>query len=437
MGIRIATFGLGYVGCVTSACLAQCGHDVIGVDVNAEKAALVNAGLSPVVEPGLGQLIAEVVTAGRLRATVHADEAVRRSDLALVCVGTPGRENGQLDVSALERVIEEIGTALVGVSRPYTVVVRSTALPGTSERVVVPALRRAGAFDGAGRVRIAVNPEFLREGCALRDFASPPFTLVGCDDAETAAQLRDVYAGVAAPFVVTTVRIAEFAKYVANVFHALKIAFANEIGDLCEAFGVDAQEVMRIFVMDRKLNVSEAYLRPGFAFGGSCLPKDLRALLHAARSSDVSVPVLTAILPSNQGQIHRGIAAVLRTRKRKIGVVGLAFKRGTDDLRESPMVTLVEALIGRGCDVRIFDRDVSIGWLVGANRRHIEQEIPHIASLMCKDMDALLGHAEVLVVGSDSEDARTAIGAAGGDQIVIDLTRAHADSAPIEEIAWA
>jgi GDP-mannose 6-dehydrogenase len=428
MAMRIACFGLGYVGCVTSACLAQAGHHVVGVDVNAEKVKLVNAGVSPLVEPGLDELIAEVVGTGRLTATGFAEEAVSATGVALVCVGTPCRANGQLDVRALTRVIEEIGAALRGAARSYTVVIRSTVLPGTIERLIVPALHRPGAPDGP-HIRVAANPEFLREGSALRDFANPPFTLVGADDAETATLLRDLYRCISAPFVATTVRTAEFVKYAANAFHALKITFANEIGDLCEAFGVDPGEVMRIFVMDRKLNVSEAYLRPGFAFGGSCLPKDLRALLHAARSLDVSAPVLTAILPSNETQIRHGIDAVLGTHKRKVGVVGLAFKRGTDDLRESPMVTLVEALIGKGCDVRVLDPYVSIGWLVGANRRHIEEEIPHIASLMCKDVDALLDHAEVLVIGSDCEEARMAIRAAGPDRVVVDLMRANARSA--------
>ena len=296
-------------------------------------------------------------------------------------------------------------------------------LPGVTEGVLVPAILSGAGPAYRRRLRVAVNPEFMREGSSLRDFSTPPLTLVGCDDPETAGLLRSLYAGVDAPFVHAAVRTAEMVKYVANAFHALKVCFANEIGDLCAALGADAQEVMRIFLMDRKLNVSEAYLRPGFAFGGSCLPKDLRALLYAARTADMSPPVLSSILPSNETQIRRGMDAVLETRKRRVGVVGLSFKPGTDDLRESPMVTLVEALIGKGCDVRILDPNVSFARLVGANRRYIDEEIPHIASLMCEDVQRLLDHAEVLVIGSASREATLALAAIRPDHIVVDLTR--------------
>jgi GDP-mannose 6-dehydrogenase len=420
--MRVSVFGLGYVGCVTAACLAKAGHQVIGVDVNHDKVAMLGAGRSPIVEAGLEGLLAEAVAGARLRATTSARQAVCQSDVALICVGTPGRANGQPDVQAVAAVGREIGRALTGRSAPFTVVLRSTMLPGTTESVLVPALR-----DGAGEVpRLAVNPEFIREGSALRDFVAPPFTLVGCEDPATAAWLRELYVGVEAPFVHTTVRTAEMIKYAANAFHALKVCFANEIGDLCEAFAIDAGEVMRIFLMDRKLNVSEAYLRPGFAFGGSCLPKDLRALLHAARAADVDGPLLSAILPSNAARIRRGVEAVLQTRRRRVGVVGLAFKQGTDDLRESPMVTLVETLIGKGCDVRILDRNVAISRLIGANRRYIEEEIPHIASLMCRDTDELLRHAEVLVIGSDGEETASVLAGADPRHVVVDLTRSRA-----------
>ncbi|MBI4609219.1 MAG: UDP-glucose/GDP-mannose dehydrogenase family protein [Candidatus Rokubacteria bacterium] len=425
--MRVSVFGLGYVGCVSGACLARAGHEVVGVDVNSEKVAMVNAGSSPIVEPGLGDLLAEVVGAGRLRATVSSEEAVEGSDLALVCVGTPGRPNGQLNVEAVARVGSEIGRALAGRPDPYTVVLRSTVLPGTTERVLVPALLAGVGAESGSRLRVAVNPEFMREGSALRDFAHPPLTLVGCEDPETASQLRSLYAAVDAPFIATATKTAEMVKYVSNAFHALKICFANEIGDVCAALGVDAHEVMRIFLLDRKLNVSEAYLRPGFAFGGSCLPKDLRALLYRARAADIGVPLLSAVLPSNEGQIRRAVEAVLETRMRRVGVVGLAFKPGTDDLRESPMVALVEALIGKGCDVRVLDADVSIARLVGANRRYIEEEIPHIASLMCQDVATLLAHAEVLVIGNPSPEVARALAAVGPHQVVVDLTRGAVD----------
>ena len=421
--MRASVFGLGYVGCVTAACLARAGHEVTGVDVSADKVAMVNGASPPVVEPGLGELLAEVVGAGRLRATIDPGEAVDRTDVALICVGTPGRVNGQLSVEAIERVAREIGHALAGRREPFTVVLRSTVLPGTTERVLLPALVRGSGALQEPPLRVAVNPEFMREGSSLRDFTHPPFTLVGCDEPGSESVFTSLYAGVEAPLVRTTVRAAETVKYVCNAFHALKVSFGNEIGDVCAALGVDAREVMRIFLMDRKLNISEAYLRPGFAFGGSCLPKDLRALLYAARQAELSLPLLSAILPSNEAQVRRAVDSVLQTRQRRVGVVGLSFKPGTDDLRESPMVGLVETLIGKGCDVRVLDRSVTIARLVGANRRFIRDEIPHIASLMCGSAPALLAHAQVIVIARAGEEASAVLADARPDQLVIDLTR--------------
>jgi len=419
----ISVFGLGYVGCVTAACLAKAGYQVIGVDINPEKVGMINEGKSPIVEPGLEKLIGRLVMDGRLRATSSCQEAVDASEMAFLCVGTPGDRHGQLQLDALERVCREAGQALKGNKRRFTVVVRSTVLPGTTEQTVFPALL-SGAGEASGKwLRVASNPEFMREGTALADFSRPPFTLVGCDDEDTATLLRSVYAGVDAPFVKTQLRTAETVKYVSNAYHALKICFANEIGDTCAALGVDAQEVMRIFCLDDKLNISKAYLRPGFAFGGSCLPKDIKALLYAARHANVDVPLLDAILPSNQAQIAQGIAAVLATGKKRIGIFGLAFKPDTDDLRESPMVALVEALIGKGCDVRIYDRNVAIARLVGANRRYIVEEIPHISTLMCEQASELISHAEVLVIGSADPDANLVLRSASPDQVIVDLTR--------------
>jgi GDP-mannose 6-dehydrogenase len=419
----ISVFGLGYVGCVTAACLAEAGNHIIGVDLNPEKVGMVNDGKSPIVEPGLAQLINEMVGEGRLRATSSCQEAVDASEMAFLCVGTPGDENGQLQLEALERVCREIGQALKDQERRFTVVVRSTVLPGTAVQTVYPALL-SGAGEASGKwLGVASNPEFMREGTALEDFRQPPFTLVGCDDADTATLLRSVYTGIEAPFVETQLRTAETVKYVSNAYHALKICFANEIGDTCAALGADAQEVMRIFCLDDKLNISKAYLRPGFAFGGSCLPKDIKALLYAARHANVHVPLLDAILPSNQAQIAQGIAAVMATGKKRIGIFGLAFKPDTDDLRESPMVALVEALIGKGCDVRIYDRNVAIARLVGANRSYIVEEIPHISTLMCEQVSDLISHAEVLVIGSADPDANQVLQSASPDQVIVDLTR--------------
>jgi GDP-mannose 6-dehydrogenase len=418
--MRISVFGLGYVGCVSAACLSRAGHDVIGVDVNRDKVDAINAGSSPVVEPGLPALIAELVRDGRLRATRSAPEAVAASDLAMICVGTPGRANGQLEVSALTRVARSIGRA-ARTRAELTVVLRSTVLPGTTEQVLVPGL--TGGAQGRCRFRVAVNPEFMREGSSLQDFAQPPFTLVGTHDAAAAETVRSLYTSVPAPFFATDLRSAEMVKYVSNAFHALKVCFANEVGDLCSVLGVEASEVMRIFLSDAKLSVSKAYLRPGFAFGGSCLPKDLRALLYAARRADLAPPLLSAILPANDAQVRSGIDAVLATKRRRIGVVGLSFKEKTDDLRESPMVTLVEALIGKGCDVRILDSNVALARLQGANRRYIEEQIPHIASLTCASVESLVEHAEVLVLGNSGDDAARVLAQAGAHHLVIDLTR--------------
>jgi GDP-mannose 6-dehydrogenase len=424
--MRISVFGLGYVGCVTAVSLAVEGHAVIGVDVNAEKVDQVNDGESPVGEPGLPKLLSSVVHTGSLRATARVEEAVAGSDVALICVGTPSGPNGRLSLGAVERVARDIGCALCTLparSTPYTVVVRSTVLPGTTERALLPALLDGAGPDAAHRVRIAVNPEFMREGSSLRDFAQPPMTLVGSPDAETAALVRALYSNVTAPFVHTSIRTGELVKYACNAFHALKISFSNEMGDLCEAFDVDAQELMRIFLMDRKLNVSEAYLRPGFAFGGSCLPKDLRALIAAGRSVDLELPLLSSLLPANHARVRTAVDRVMETGKRRVGVVGLAFKNGTDDLRESPMVALVEALIGKGCDVRILDHGIALTRLVGANRRYLMDQIPHIASLMCDDHGEILRHADVLVIGNTGIDAARIADASEERHIVIDLTR--------------
>jgi GDP-mannose 6-dehydrogenase len=420
----ISIFGLGYVGCVSAACLADAGHVVVGVDINAEKVGMINDGMSPIVEPGLQELMRSNVRSGRLWATVSCQEAVDQSELAFICVGTPGDQHGQLHADAMTRVCQEIGEALRGTERQFTVVVRSTMLPGTLKNIVLKSLLRGAGEAFRPWLRVAVNPEFIREGSALEDFAAPPFTLVGCEDPETAELLKDIYSGIDAPFVHTRVETAEMVKYVSNAYHALKVCFANEIGDSCDALGVDSQEVMRIFSLDEKLNISAAYLRPGFAFGGSCLPKDVKALLYAAHHANVAVPLLDAIMPSNQTQLKNGVDSVLATGKKRIGVLGLAFKPATDDLRESPLVSLVETLIGKGCDVRILDRSVAVAKLTGANRRYIVEEIPHISSLMCDQLSELMAHAEVLVIGSGSDQISAVYDQVRPDQVIIDLTRA-------------
>ncbi len=434
--MQISVFGLGYVGCVTAACLAKAGHDVIGVDTNPEKVAMINGGIAPLMEPGLEALLKEVVGSKKLQATTSASDAMRATDMCLISVGTPSSKNGQLDVTALKVVGDQIGLALHGRKKPFTIIVRSTVLPGTTEQILLPAI-----IGGAGEafrpyLRLVFNPEFMREGTSLEDFKRPPFTVVGCESAETADLLKQMYAGVEGPFVHTSIRTAEMVKYVSNAYHALKVCFANEIADICRALGPDPHDVMRIFAMDKKLNISDAYLKPGFAFGGSCLPKDVRALVYAAHTNDISVPMLGALLPSNQNQIRTVLEQIMDTRKKKVGLVGLSFKKDTDDLRESPMVTLVETLIGKGYDIRILDRNVSIARLMGANRKYIETEIPHIASLMCDTAEELVQHADVIIVGNKSEESKNVLASIRPDQCVFDLTkRTFAPALSVEEAA--
>jgi GDP-mannose 6-dehydrogenase len=421
--MRLSVFGLGYVGCVSAACFARDGHEVVGADVNATKVEIVNAGKSPIVEAGVGEFVAEAVAAGRLRATTDAAEAVASSDLSLVCVGTPSRPNGALDLSYVKRVCQEIGAALERKKTRHTVVMRSTMLPGTVAEVVVPALevysgRRAGRDFG-----VCVNPEFLREGSSLKDFYAPPFTLVGADEEETVALVGRLYAQIDAPLHVVGVRAAEMVKYACNSFHAVKVAFANEIGNVCKGLGIDSHEVMRVFCEDTKLNLSPYYLKPGFAFGGSCLPKDLRAINYKAKELDVEVPLLQSVLQSNRRQIERAVEMVLATGRRRVGVLGFSFKAGTDDLRESPMVALVETLIGKGLQLALYDRDVQLARLFGANKEYIEREIPHISQLMRASVAEVVEASDVLVVGNRAEEFRQLDSRARGGQIVIDLVR--------------
>lgn len=440
MTTSVSVFGLGYVGCVSAACLAKEGHGVIGVDVSGSKVDMVNRGLATIVESGIAELVSEMVASGRMRATGDPAEAVRETDLSLICVGTPSRPNGSLDLAYVERVCEEIGAAMRDKRGRHTVIVRSTVLPGTTEEVVIPALERTSGLRAGRDFGVGMNPEFLREGTSIRDFYEPPFTVVGADDAETAQRVRALYAGIAAPFHHTAPRVAEMVKYACNSFHGLKVAFANEVGNVCKALAVDSHEVMRIFCEDTKLNISPYYLRPGFAFGGSCLPKDLRAITYRARQLDVETPVLAATLESNRKQVERAYHMVAATGSRRIGVLGLAFKAGTDDLRESPMVTLIEMLIGKGREIVIYDREVSRARLIGANREYIEREIPHIWELMCQDLPAVLAQSEVILIGNGSEEFRQIQPSLRPEQLVIDLVRAFgsrtSDGVQYEGICW-
>ena len=421
--MKLSVFGLGYVGCVSAACLADTGNEVIGVDVNPTKVEIINSGKTPIIEAGINELIAKVVEAGHLSATTDSARAIRESDLSLVCVGTPSNQNGSLHLRHVEQVCSEIGTALKTKNERHIVVIRSTMLPGTVQNTVVPILEETSGKKAVRDFGICINPEFLREGSSLKDYHAPPFTIIGADDEETTNAVRSLYANINAPVFVTSLKTAEMVKYVCNCFHALKVSFANEIGNICKALEIDSHEVMHVFCQDTKLNLSPYYLKPGFAFGGSCLPKDLRAINYKAKELDVEVPVLSAILPSNRLQIERAIEMVVRSGKKRIGVLGFSFKAGTDDLRESPMVTLIETLIGKGFELSIYDRDVSLARLVGANKEYIEREIPHISKLMRDSIDGVLSDSEIVIIGNQAQEFRGVAERLRKDQQLIDLVR--------------
>ena len=421
--MRVAVFGLGYVGSVSAANFAADGHDVIGVDVNADKVAAVNSGRSPIVEPGLDAMLQENVDAHRLRATTSTSEAIADTDLSLICVGTPSRKNGSLDLGYLIRVCEQIGDALKDKPTYHVVVVRSTVLPGTTHEHVIPTLEaRSGKKYGEG-FGVSVNPEFLREGTALKDFRQPPLTLVGHNHAADAAPTKALYENIEAPLLGTSIRVAEMMKYTCNAWHAVKVVFANEIGNLCKRVGVDSHDVMDIFCQDQKLNLSPYYLKPGFAFGGSCLPKDVRALQYRAREVDLDMPLINALLGSNRLQIQHAIDQIVDTGKKRIGILGFSFKAGTDDLRESPMVILGEALLGKGYELCIYDRNVSLARLMGANKEYIERQIPHLSRHLCDSVDDVIARSEVIVIGNGAPEFSDAAARCRPDQTIIDLVR--------------
>ena len=421
--MNVSVFGLGYVGSVSAASFAADGHAVVGVDVNPDKVASLNEGRSPIVEKGLDQLIRETAADGRLRATTSTKEAVEATDLSLICVGTPSRRNGSLDLTYLERVCEQIGEALRDKERYHVIVVRSTVLPGTTHGIVIPALERTSGKKYGTGFGVAVNPEFLREGTALHDFRNPPMTLVGHNYASDAEPTQALYSNVDAEMVTTSIRTAEMIKYASNTWHALKVCFANEVGNLCKRLDIDSHQVMDIFCRDEKLNLSSYYMKPGFAFGGSCLPKDVRAMQYRAKEVDLDMPVIQSILGSNELQIKHAIDMVVETGKKKVGLLGFSFKAGTDDLRESPIVILAEALLGKGYSLSIYDKNVSIARLVGANKDYINTQIPHLSSLLRDTVDEVIENSDVVVVGNGSPEFAEALKRTRPGQTVIDLFR--------------
>jgi GDP-mannose 6-dehydrogenase len=438
--MKISIFGLGYVGAVSLACLSRDGHHVIGVDIDRTKLELIAGGKTPVVEEGMVELMERVAASGRVSVTTDVAQAVLDSEISLVCVGTPSAHNGSQDQGAILRLAREMGKALKGKQVPHVVVFRSTIVPGTVEDVLRPIIEdESGKKDGE-HFHLCFQPEFLREGSSIRDYDKPPFTIVGANHAHPAERLRELFGHLPCKFIETSVRSAEMMKYCCNNFHALKITFANETARLCSALGVDPFEVMDLVCQDTQLNISKAYLKPGFAFGGSCLPKDLRATSYLAKKHDVELPMLSHIMASNQAHLDLALQKVLATGKRRIGFIGLSFKTGTDDLRESPLVTLAEQLIGKGMQLSVYDPEVHLSRLLGANRRYIETHLPHIGDLLNPDLGAVITGSEVLVVGLSHPAVLDALAAQGrAEQTVIDLVRlpnAEAIAAHIEGLCW-
>lgn len=437
--MRISVFGLGYVGAVSAACLARDGHSVVGVDPNETKVGLINSGRSPIIEKGLEELIAAAVARGGLKAVTDARTAIAESELSLVCVGTPSEGNGSLNLRYVRAVCEELGRALRDKGAYHTVVMRSTILPGTMRGTVIPTLEQASGLRAGHDFGVCNNPEFLREGTAIHDYDNPPKTVIGMVDERSGALLTELYAKLPAPLIRTAVETAEMVKYVDNVWHALKVAFANEIGSICKRLDIDSHAVMDIFCQDRKLNISPHYLKPGFAFGGSCLPKDVSALAYEAGRLDLELPVLESIMESNRLHVERALDMIMANGRKKVGILGLSFKAGTDDLRHSPMVDVTERLIGKGYDVRLYDRNVSLSRLIGANREYILSHIPHIARLMVDSLDDIAAFAEVVVVGNTGDEFAGFLPRLRPEQRVIDLVRlkgAGGVPAAYEGIAW-
>jgi GDP-mannose 6-dehydrogenase len=427
LSLSVSIFGLGYVGSVSAACFASLGHKVIGVDVSRAKVEMLDSGRTPIIEARMSELVAEANKACRLHATTDATAAVLSSEVSFVCVGTPSLKNGKLDLSHIENVAKEFGAAIRQKKTPHVFVLRSTVLPGTTETVVLPILERESGKKCGQDFTVCYNPEFMREGSAVGDFLNPPYTILGASDANHLAPLRELYKDTPGTLYETTIPVAEMVKYFSNCYHALKVGFANEMGTMCKHLGVDAQAVTKIFTSDTKLNISAAYLSPGFAFGGSCLPKDLRAITYKAKELDLKLPLLESLMPSNAEHIDRAVEMVMSTGKKKIAQLGLSFKAGTDDLRESPQVQLIKRLLGEGLEVRVWDEDVSLGRLAGANRQYIEQVIPHIGSVLSADLEEVVRSAEVVILGNKSATKEQLARFLRPAQVVIDLI--HLDRA--------
>jgi len=436
--MKISIFGLGYVGAVSAGCLARDGHTVVGVDPAAAKVDLINQGKTPIIEADIGDIIATSVQNGSLRATSDIDDAIASTDISLICVGTPSLPSGALDLKYVERVCQEIGEAMAKKSSFHIVVARSTMLPGSMRNVVIPTIEKAHGGKAGHDFGVCNNPEFLREGTAVYDYDNPPKTVIGETDERSGNVLASIYEHLKAPMIRTDLETAEMVKYTDNTWHALKVAFANEIGNISKALNIDGHAVMDIFCQDTKLNLSPYYMKPGFAFGGSCLPKDVRALAYKGRSLDLKLPVIDSIIPSNERQIEKGIQMVTSKPGKRVAVLGFSFKAGTDDLRESPIVTLIEHLIGKGFDVRLYDKNVQLAALTGANKDYIENAIPHISTLMKPSIGEAINGADTVVVGNRSEEFKDISKLVNDNQVIVDLVRITGDrsSASYDGICW-
>ncbi|HOV26501.1 MAG TPA: nucleotide sugar dehydrogenase [Pseudobacteroides sp.] len=421
--MNISVFGLGYVGVVTIAYLTSRNHKVIGVDVSEVKVKMLNEGICPIVEKDVPEMLKDAKEKGLVSATVDAEEAIRKTELSIICVGTPSESNGNLDTRFIRNVCEEAGKSIRDKAEPHIFVFRSTMLPGTMRKTVIPILESFSGKKQNEGFFVVFNPEFLRESTAVYDFYNPPKTVVGSDSEEIADKVISLYEGLPGPVIKTKIEVAEMVKYVDNNFHAVKITFANEIGHICKNIGLDSHEVMNIFMQDTKLNISTYYLKPGFAFGGSCLPKDLRAINYLAKNLDLDLPLLSSLLPSNRNQIQSAIKRIISLGKNKIGIAGFSFKEGTDDLRESPIIEVIETLIGKGYDLKLYDRNVSLARLVGANKEYIEKRIPHISALMVESLDEILGDRELIIIGNKAPEFTRILNEARDDQMIFDLVR--------------
>ena len=438
--MRIAVFGLGYVGCVTGACLAQMGHEVCGVDISPTKVSMINRGHAPLKEHGVERLVSEMVRSGKFRATEDPTEAIERADISLVCVGTPSRKGGKANLDYVLRAVTDIGASLRRHQGSHTVAVRSTVPPGTMEQVVIPAIEQSARQKTGARLHVCFHPEFLREGSSIEDFFNPPHTIIGIPHASGARQIVKLWRPIKAPLYLTSLKVAEMLKYADNAFHALKVSFANEIGAISKTLGIDGREVMRIFAEDRKLNLSPLYLRPGFAFGGPCLPKDLRALAKMADDGGIEAPLVSSVLKSNLSHLNRARDVILATGKKRLGVLGLVFKSETDDLRESPACQLVRALVKAKKQVRIYDPQVNLERLIGANRAYVEDELPELPRLLVRSVDELLASSEVIIIAGTHPEFAAAVRRLKKNQMAIDLVGLapglSTPRAAIEGLCW-